>query len=81
MTDDHQWPDDADLQRIIIWKIAHDLSRFYAAETQLNPSPFTVAPWGRAPESVTEPRRGRRSAAAEMGKDFKLMFYRLLGPE
>jgi hypothetical protein len=35
MIDDRQWPDDAELQRIIIWKIAHDLSRFYAVETQL----------------------------------------------
>jgi hypothetical protein len=35
MTDDRQWPGDAALQRIIIWKIAHDLSRFYAVETQL----------------------------------------------
>jgi hypothetical protein len=35
MTDDRQWPDDAELQRIIIWKIAHDLSRFYAVETRL----------------------------------------------
>jgi hypothetical protein len=37
MTDDRQWPEDAELRRIIIWKIAHDLSRFYAVETQLSP--------------------------------------------
>jgi hypothetical protein len=37
MTDDRQWPDDAEVQRIIIRKIAHDLSMFYAVETALPP--------------------------------------------
>jgi hypothetical protein len=37
MTDDRQWPDDAEVQRLIIRKIAHDLSMFYAVETALPP--------------------------------------------
>jgi hypothetical protein len=37
MTDDRQWPDDRELQRIIIRKIAHDLSLFYAVEMALPP--------------------------------------------
>jgi hypothetical protein len=35
MTDDRQWPDDAEVQRFIIRKIAHDLSMFYALEMAL----------------------------------------------
>jgi hypothetical protein len=37
MTDDRQWPDDAEVQRFIIRKIAHDLSMFYAVEAALPP--------------------------------------------
>lgn len=37
MTDDHQWPSKAELRRIIMRKIAHDLSTVYALEMQLSP--------------------------------------------
>jgi hypothetical protein len=39
MTDDLRWPDDAEVQRIIIRKIAQDLSTIYAVETAL-PAPL-----------------------------------------
>lgn len=37
MTNDRRWPDDVELQHIILRKIAHDLSTFYAVEMQLPP--------------------------------------------
>ena len=37
MTDELGWPDDPEVRRIIIRKIAHDLSMFYAVETALPP--------------------------------------------
>jgi hypothetical protein len=37
MADHRQIPEDAELRRIILRKIAHDLSSFYPVETQLPP--------------------------------------------
>jgi hypothetical protein len=37
MTDELVWPNDPEVQRLILKKIAHDLSIFYAVETALPP--------------------------------------------
>ena len=37
MTNDRRQRESVELRRIVIQKIGHDLSRFYAVETQLTP--------------------------------------------